>query len=213
MNVWHNGDALDFNLVNCFDGFFVQVTVSCCRTLLDNILAAAPIMVPQLHIDPLVLPDSQFLQVTAHVPGGDRLISSRSVSLVDRRDRVCAVLHALLRQRFPNMLHVGFEILKVHPSSSWLDPTFVSQKEKAVAVYTNEVLQQNAVVFLFFLPCRARHDSSDGRSRLHTIRTQLKRSHSWGNNKQNTNTNQHQKAPQKPNNKPPKKMRSTQVKR
>ena len=30
----------------------------------------------------------------------------------------------------------------------------------------------------FFLPCRARHDSSDGRSRLHTIRTQLKRSHS-----------------------------------
>ena len=35
-------------------------------------------------------------------------------------------------------------------------------------------------VLFFFLPCRARHDSSDGRSRLHTIRTQLKRSHSWG---------------------------------
>ena len=38
--------------------------------------------------------------------------------------------------------------------------------------------------FFFFLPCRARHDSSDGRSRLHTIRTQLKRSHSWGSHKQ-----------------------------
>ena len=135
IDVWHNGAALDFSLVNCFDGFFVQVTVSCCRTLLDNILAAAPIMVPQLHVDPLVLPDSQFLQVTAHVPGGDTLISSRSASLVDRRDRVYAVLHTRLRQRFPDMLHVGFEILKVHPSSSWLDPTFVSQKEKAVAVF------------------------------------------------------------------------------
>ena len=148
MNVWHNGDALDFTLVNCFDGFFVQVTVSCCRALLDNVLAAAPTMVPQLHVDPLVLPDPQFLQVTAHVPGGDTLISSRSASLVDRRDRVYAVLHTLLRQRFPDMLHVGFEILKVHPSSSWLDPTFMSQKEKAVVVYTDEVLRQNAVVFL-----------------------------------------------------------------
>ena len=29
------------------------------------------------------------------------------------------------------------------------------------------------MIFFFFLPCRARHDSSDGRSRLHTIRTQL----------------------------------------
>ena len=109
MEVWHNGDILDYNLVNCFDGFFVQVTVSCCRTLLDNILAAAPIIVPQLQVDPLVLPDSQFLQVTAHVPGGDTLISSRFASLVDRRDRVYAVLHTRLRQRFPDMLHVGFE--------------------------------------------------------------------------------------------------------
>ena len=40
----------------------------------------------------------------------------------------------------------------------------------------------DALLF-FFLPCRVRHDSSDGRSRLHTIRTQFKRykrSHTWG---------------------------------
>ena len=48
MNVQFNG-ALDFRLVNCFDGFFVQVTVSCCQTLLDNIVTAAPLSVPQLH--------------------------------------------------------------------------------------------------------------------------------------------------------------------
>ena len=28
MNVWYNGATLDFHLVNCFDGFFVQVTVN-----------------------------------------------------------------------------------------------------------------------------------------------------------------------------------------
>ena len=148
IDVWYNGAALDFSLVNCFDGFFVQVTVRCCRSLLDNIMAAAPITVPQLHVDSLVLPDSQFLQATAHVPGGDTLISSRSASSVDRRDRVYAVLHTLLRQRFPDMLHVGFEILKVHPSSTWLDPTFGPQKEKVVVVYTDEVLRRNAAVLL-----------------------------------------------------------------
>ena len=60
--------------------------------------------------------------------------------------------------------------------------------------------------------CCARHDSSDGRSSLHTIRIQLKRSHSWG--KQQT---KHQKNNTKntPKNRQttPKNMRSTQVKR
>ena len=134
MNVWHNGAALDFHLLNCFDGFFVQVTVCCGRTLMDNILTAAPIVTPRIHIDPLVLPDPQLLQVTAFVPGGDTLISSRSVAVVHRRDRVYAVLDTVLRQRFPDMLHVGFEILTVHPSSKWLDPTFSPQKEKVVVV-------------------------------------------------------------------------------
>ncbi len=44
MNVWHKGAALDFHLVNCIDGFFAQVTVGCGRTLMDNILTAAPIV-------------------------------------------------------------------------------------------------------------------------------------------------------------------------
>ena len=59
-----------------------------------------------------------------------------------------AVLHTVLRQRFPDMLHVGFEILTVHPSSKWLDPTFGPQKEKVVIVYTDEFLRRNAAVLL-----------------------------------------------------------------
>ena len=41
--------------------------------LLKNILLAAPLITPQLHIDHVVLADSQLLQVTAFVPGGDTL--------------------------------------------------------------------------------------------------------------------------------------------
>ena len=44
VNAWHNGEALDFNLVNCFDGFFVQINVACGRTLMDNLIAAVPIV-------------------------------------------------------------------------------------------------------------------------------------------------------------------------
>ncbi len=148
LNIWHNGAALDFRLVSCFAGFFVQVTVSCGRAIMDNIIMAAPIVTPHIHIDTLVLPDPQLLQVTAFVPGGDTLISSRSVTVVQRRDRVFAVLDTVLKQRFPDMLHVGFEILTVHPSAKWLDATFSPHKEKGVIVYSDEFLRPAAAVLL-----------------------------------------------------------------
>ena len=131
-----------------FNGFFVQVTVSVNSILLDNILLAAPLIIPQLHIDQMVLPEPQLLQVTAFVPGGDTLISSRSITMIERRDRVFAILDAELRQRFPDMMYVGFLLLTAHPSSKWLDPAFCPQKEKVVVVYSEEVLQGSASVLL-----------------------------------------------------------------
>ena len=124
LHVWHNGDALDYRLVNCFDGFFVQVTVEINSILMDNIFLAAPLIIPQMHIDQLVWPDPQLLQVTAYVPGGDTLISSRSITIIQRRDRAYAVLDTVLRQRLPDMMYVGFLLLTAHPSSKWFDPTF-----------------------------------------------------------------------------------------
>ena len=144
MNIWYNGAQL----TNCFDGFFVQVTVTCGRTLMDNLIVAAPIVSPRMHLDPLVLPDPQVLQVIAFVPGGDTLISSRTLMVIQRRDRVFPVLHTELRRRFPDMLHVGFEILTAHPSSKRLDPCYCPQKEKVVIVYTDELLRGDASVLL-----------------------------------------------------------------
>ena len=59
--MWHNGAAVDYQLVNCFNGFFVQVTVD---VNMDNIWLAAPLIIPQLHIEQVVLTGSQLLQVT-----------------------------------------------------------------------------------------------------------------------------------------------------
>ena len=119
-NMWHNGAAVDFQLVNCYNGFFVQVTVGVNSILLDNILLAAPLIIPQLHIDHVVLADSQLLQVTAFVPGGDTLISSRSLTMIEKRDRVFTILDSKLRQRFTDMRYVGFLLLTAHPSSKWM---------------------------------------------------------------------------------------------
>ena len=116
--------------------------------ILENILLAAPLIIPQLHIDQVVLSDPQLLQVTAFVPGGDTLISSRSITMIERRDRVFAILDSELRQRFPDMMFVGFLLLTAHPSSKWLDPAFCPQKEKVVVVYSEEVLQGSASVLL-----------------------------------------------------------------
>ena len=149
MDAWYNGGALGAQLLNClFDGFFVQVTVTCVRTLMDNLIVAAPTVSPRMHLDPLVLPDPQLLHVTAFVPGGGTLISSRTLVVIQRRDRVYTVLHSELRRRFPDMLHVGFEVLTAHPSSKWLDPCYCPQKEKLVIVYTDELLRRDASVLL-----------------------------------------------------------------
>ena len=73
-----------------------------------------------------------------------------------------------------------------------------------VAETTREGVQLQPAGRLFFsLPCRARHDSSDGRSRLHTIRTQFKRnkrSRPWG--KQTKQATKQQNTTPKPNKKP-----------
>ena len=131
MHIWHNGDALEYPLVNCFDGFFIQVTVDVNGILAENIGLAAPLIVPQLHIDQLILPDPQLVQITTYVPGGDTLVSSRALTLVQRRDRAHEVLDTHLRQRFPDMSQVGFTIQRVHPSSKWCTPILCPLREKS----------------------------------------------------------------------------------
>ena len=116
---------------------------------MENIrLDAAPLIIPQLHIDQMVLTDPQLLQVTAFVPGGDTLISSRSLTRTEKRNRVFTILDSVLRQRFVDMRNVGFLLLTAHPSSKWMDPAFSPQKEKVVVVYSDDVLQGSASVLL-----------------------------------------------------------------
>ena len=93
LQMWHNGAAVDYQLVSCFNGFFIQVVVEVNNILMENIRLAAPLIIPQLHIDQMVLT----VQVTAFVPGGDTLISSRSLTMTEKRNRVFTILDLVLR--------------------------------------------------------------------------------------------------------------------
>ena len=73
--------------------------------------------------------------------------------------------------------------------SGWMNtspPAGVTQQDYTVAILVAPCAHRET---FFFLPCRARHDSSDGRSRLHTIRTQLKDLTREGNKKQQKTPN------------------------
>ena len=141
-------EALDYSLVRCFDGFFVQITVACGRTLMDNLLAAAPLVSLRMHQEVFVLPDPHLVQVTAYVPGGDTVMSSRALMVISRRDVVVPTLQTELRRRFPDMEHVVFDILAVRPSAKWHDPVYSPHKDRAVVVYTDDYLRRDASVFL-----------------------------------------------------------------
>ena len=94
LQMWHNGAAVDFRLVNCFHGFFVQVTVGVNSILLENILLAAPLNIHSYTLTTWCWLTLIFCKLLHFVPGGDTLISSRSITMIERRDRVFTILDA-----------------------------------------------------------------------------------------------------------------------
>ena len=76
-----------------------MVSLACGRTLMGNLLAAAPIVSLRIHHDVFVLPDPLLVQVTAYVPCGDTLMSSRALTVIYRRDGALLFLQTELRRR------------------------------------------------------------------------------------------------------------------
>ena len=117
-------------------------------------------------------------QACRSVPGGDTLISSRSLTMTEKRNRVFTILDSILRQRFTDMRNVvslaycppfiqmdgpGVQStifffcciaeLAIKPCrssrSKLRGAAFSPQKEKVVVVvYSDEVLQGSASVLL-----------------------------------------------------------------
>ena len=139
---WLNGELLGLPSVTCQEGFFLQVQVWCGPTLMENMMAAAPLTVNTLHIDMDVMPDTSRVRVTTYIPGGATLMSSRVLTVT------CMRTVMELRRRFVDLLLVGFQLVPVHQASSWNEPVLTTGKEKMVLVYEEATLQVEAVVLL-----------------------------------------------------------------
>ena len=145
---WIHGDLVGLALVACHEGFFLQVQVWCGSTLMQNMLAAAPLITGTLHIDMEAMPDTSLVRVTIYIPGGNTLISSRVLSVTCLRTMLEACALGELRSRFRDLRVVGFRVIPVHPVVTWNAPTLTLNKEKMVLIYEDVVLQLDAVVFL-----------------------------------------------------------------
>ena len=145
---WLNGDLLELAFVACQEGFFLQVQVWCGPTLMQNMLAAAPLITGTLHIDMEAMPDTSLFRATISIPGGNTLISSRVLSLTCLRTMQETYVLGELRSRFSDLRGVSFRVIPVHPVITWNAPILTFHKEKMVLVYDDVVLQLDAVVFL-----------------------------------------------------------------
>ena len=103
-----NGIALAHQLVTCESGFYLRVTWEGSPYLVSQIEHMASSHTLQLHRPPTI-----FTGATVYIPGGNRLIFSRKITLIgpnSERD-----IEGALRSRFPDLVHEGLGAIYVPP--------------------------------------------------------------------------------------------------
>ena len=145
---WINGELVALDLIECHEGFFLQVQVWCGLTLMQNMGVAAPLITGNLHFDMDAMIDTSLVRVTTYIPGGNTLISSRVLSVICPRTMQETFTLRKLRSRFRDLRGVGFRLILVHPVITWHAPTLTLNRESMVLLYEDVVLRLDAVVLL-----------------------------------------------------------------
>ena len=109
-----NGITLDHQLVAAESGFYLRVTWEGSPSLVSQIEHMAISHTQQLHRHPTILTGGYIHNrgTTVFIPGGNRLIFSRKITLIgpdSERD-----IEAALRGRFPDLAQENFGIGQVH---------------------------------------------------------------------------------------------------
>ena len=97
---WMNGELVTLDLIECQEGFFLQVQVWCGLTLMQNMGVAAPLITGTLHFDMDAMIDTSLVRVTTYIPGGNTLCSSRVLSVICPRTMQETCTLGELRSRF-----------------------------------------------------------------------------------------------------------------
>ena len=145
-----NGDRLCQHLVQCCNGFFVQVHYISTPFLLSELYQGAPLQANTLHAVE-VDPDAGRVRWSlVYIAGGYTLIVSRHYETVDAHSKF--ELMVGLRRRFPDLASENFDLVKVHPSMQAMDPVVNLAKQRYVVVPVEEDLHIYVVLKLDLHP-------------------------------------------------------------
>ena len=106
--------------IGCANGFFIRVHFLSTPFLLSELFHSAPMHAVTLHTVTEYPSARDVRWSIVYIAGGYTLISSRLYERVDVHAKV--VLTGGLHKRFPDLVTVNFDLVKVHSSVSMLDP-------------------------------------------------------------------------------------------
>ena len=147
---WYNGGEIGHRLMRCESGFFMHVRFLSTPFLLSELYRSAPMHVACLHTvtDYPRADDVQWSVV--YIAGGNTLISSRVYERVDVHVKVALIRG--LHQRYPDLVDVNSDLVKVHWSISSLEPGVNHAKGHYVLAVIEEDLVEPTVVLKVDLP-------------------------------------------------------------
>ena len=146
----YNGDILGHRLVRCVNGFFIRVHFLSTPFLLSELFHSAPLHAATLHTVTEYPSASDVRWSIVYIAGGYTLISSRVYERVDVHAKV--VLTGGLHKRFPDLVEVNFDLVKVHGSISSLDPVVNHAKVHYVLAVIEEDPVEAIVVLKLDMP-------------------------------------------------------------
>ena len=115
-----NGVSLDRRLVRCYDGFFVQVSISASPWVLGELFQNAPLVADTLHTAGSYPFSERTLRTIVYIAGGDSLILSRC--FITEAPPSHSELIQRIRRRFPDLAMENIGLAEVHPSMHTINP-------------------------------------------------------------------------------------------
>ena len=146
----YNGDIIGHRLIRCVNGFFIRVHFLSTPFLLSELYHSAPLHAATLHTVTEYPSANDVRCSIVYIAGGYTLIWSRVYERVDVHAKV--VLTGGLHQRFPDLVDVNFDLVKVHGSISTLDPVVNHAKAHYVLAVIEEEPVESIVVLKLDMP-------------------------------------------------------------
>ena len=115
-----NGVSLDRRLVRCYNGFFVQVSITASPWVLGELSQNAPLVADTLHTAGSYPFSERILRTIVYIAGGDSLILSRCF-VTEAPPTRSEVIQGIGR-RFPDLAMENIGLAEVHPSMHTINP-------------------------------------------------------------------------------------------